>query len=88
MSHCIIDEVIEVKKEKVEVTMKYHQAASNIPAEITHGGCHRCTIELIHRTLPQRQDVFMLCCIFIYTVDTLKEELRPGLAAVLFMSRT
>ena len=60
MSHCIIDEVIEVKKEKVEVTMKHHQAASNIPAEITHGGGHRCTLELIHRTLPQRWDVSVI----------------------------
>ena len=54
MSHCIVDEVIKVKEEKVEVIMKHHQAASNIPAEITYGGSHRCTLELIHRTLPQR----------------------------------
>ena len=57
VSHCIIDKVNKVKgdnKEIIEITMKHHQAASYIPAEITHEGSHRCTLELIHRSLRQR----------------------------------
>ena len=52
VGHCIVNKVEENKK--IEITLDLHQASSQIPDELTNGDKHRSTIELIHRTLPQR----------------------------------
>ena len=53
--HCILKGVTYIKEIKiVEVQLEFHQTSSNIPDWLTHGNGHRSTLELIHRTLPQR----------------------------------
>ena len=48
-------EKMKVEEEnKIEITLDLHQASSQIPDGLTNGDEHRSTIELIHRTLPQR----------------------------------
>ena len=60
VGHCILKKVMRGEKMKVEeenkikITLDLHQASSQIPDGLTNGDEHRSTIELIHRTLPQR----------------------------------
>lgn len=44
----------EMKKNKVEIKMYLHQASSSVPERLKGGSSHKSTVELIHRTLPQR----------------------------------
>ena len=55
VAHCIIKDVNFFKgKQKVKVIMYLHQSASTIPEGLFDEEGYRCTLELIHRTLPQR----------------------------------
>ncbi|XP_015762496.1 PREDICTED: helicase with zinc finger domain 2-like [Acropora digitifera] len=60
VGHCILKKVMRGEKmkveeeNKIEITLHLHQASSQIPDGLTNGDEHRSTIELIHRTLPQR----------------------------------
>ena len=59
VGHCIVNEATrleetEEEKKRIEVTLDLHQASSQIPDRLINGDKHRSTIELIHRTLPQR----------------------------------
>ena len=56
VGHYIIKEVNHEKEKTIEVKMDLHQTASIMPEQLTNGNRHRCTLELIHRTLPQRYD--------------------------------
>ena len=60
VGHCVVNKVkrwdkmkVEEKK-KIDITLDLHQKCSQIPDGLTNGDKHRSTIELIHRTLPQR----------------------------------
>ncbi|XP_067043097.1 3'-5' exoribonuclease HELZ2-like isoform X4 [Acropora muricata] len=67
VGHCIVnwatrlDKVKEEQKKKIDITLDLHQKSSQIPDGLTNGDEHRCTIELLHRTLPQRRMYAALC---------------------------
>ena len=63
VGHCIIDKESKEVKQKVKITMDLHQASSNEPDGLTDGsGSHRSTLEIMHRSLPQRYNVSPLNC--------------------------
>ncbi|XP_068675109.1 3'-5' exoribonuclease HELZ2-like isoform X2 [Montipora foliosa] len=62
VGHCIIDKESKEVKQKVKITMDLHQASSNEPDGLTDGsGSHRSTLEIMHRSLPQRRMYAALC---------------------------
>ncbi|XP_022797854.1 uncharacterized protein LOC111336086, partial [Stylophora pistillata] len=62
VAHCIIKNVnVLKKKSEIKVKMDLHQSASNIPEGLSNEQSYRCTLELIHRTLPQRRMYAALC---------------------------
>ena len=59
VGHCIVKEATrleetEEEKKRIDITLNLHQKSSHIPDGLTNRSKHRCTIEVIHRTLPQR----------------------------------
>ena len=55
VAHCIIKSVKFLKEKRmVKVKMYLHQSASTTPEGLSNENGYRCTLELIHRTLPQR----------------------------------
>ncbi|XP_068761003.1 3'-5' exoribonuclease HELZ2-like isoform X3 [Montipora capricornis] len=60
VGHCIIKEALEAKQ-KVKITMNLHQASSKEPDGLIDGSSHRSTLEIIHRSLPQRRMYAALC---------------------------
>ena len=59
VGHCIVNEStrleeMEEEKKTIDITLNLHQKSSQIPDGLTNRSKHRCTIEVIHRTLPQR----------------------------------
>ncbi|XP_078348623.1 3'-5' exoribonuclease HELZ2-like isoform X2 [Oculina patagonica] len=62
VAHCIIkNEAHKEEVKTVEVIFEVHQTSSNIPDWLTNGDSRRSTLELIHRTLPQRRMYEALC---------------------------
>ena len=60
VGHCIVngatrlEKMNEEEKKRIDITLDLHQKSSQIPDGLTNESKHRCTIELLHRTLPQR----------------------------------
>ena len=55
VAHCIIKNVkFHKEKRMVKVKICLHQSASTIPEGLSNEEGYRCTLEVIHRTLPQR----------------------------------
>ena len=56
VGHCIIQDVTKSKDEPdiLEVKMDLHRSSSDFPEGLVTEGGNRCTVNVIHRSLPHR----------------------------------
>ncbi|XP_068760491.1 3'-5' exoribonuclease HELZ2-like isoform X4 [Montipora capricornis] len=57
VGHCVIQDVTKSKDEPdiLEVKMDLHRSSSDFPEGLVTEGCNRCTVNVIHRSLPHRR---------------------------------